>query len=192
MIAVLVLAGTLIVLAAPAHPAAARPAVAAPVAVAASVAVTAPVAVTVAPSRHSTVIGARFTFRSQLTNPGSAPTGQLIAHLNVASLTSDVYVDPEDWSSQRTLEVPPLRVGGTTLLSWDLQAVNAGRFAVYVVVLPVSGAGGDRLVVSPPMRVDVAGRRTLDVGGALPVVLAIPVALGLLAVVARRRVRRSS
>ena len=185
MVAVFALAGMLIALLAPV--ARATPA-------AAAAAAAEPVAVTVAPSRHSTVIGNRFTFRSQLTNPGPEPTGQLIAHLNVASLTSDVYVDPEDWSAERTLEVPPLRRGGTTSLTWDLQAVNAGRFAVYVVVLPGSalGAGGDRLVVSPAMQVDVAGRRTLNDGGALPVVLAVPVALGLLAMSARRRVRRSS
>ena len=178
MIAVLVLAGTLIVLAAPAHPAAARPAVAAPV------------AVTVAPSRHSTVIGARFTFRSQLTNPGSAPTGQLIAHLNVASLTSDVYVDPEDWSSRRTVELPTLSAGAGAEVLWEIQAVNAGRFAVYVVVLPSTATDGGVAAVSPPVHVHVSGRRTLNAGGALPVVLAVPLLLAGLLVVARVSVAR--
>lgn len=153
-----------------------------------------PVTVTVDQDRHSTVIGNRFTFRSRLANPGAAPTGPLIAHLNVASLTSDVYVDPEDWSSQRTLEVPPLQPGAGTTLSWALQAVNAGSFAVYVVVLPGgrASAGADALVVSPPLHLDVAGRRTLNAEGALPVVLGVPVVLGLLAVGARRRFRRTS
>ena len=152
-----------------------------------------PVAVTIDQGRHSTVIGNRFTFVSRIANPGGAPTDELIAHLNVASLTTDVYVDPEDWSSERTVELPRLRPGGTRSLSWDLQAVNAGRFAVYVVVLPKdpAAAGKTPLVVSPPMQVDVAGRRTLNVGGALPVVVATPVLLGLLAVNARRRVRRT-
>jgi hypothetical protein len=185
MVAVLALAGMLIALLAPVYRT--TPAAAAPTAAGS-------VAVKVAPSRHSTVIGNRFTFRSQLVNPGPKATGRLIAHLNVASLTNDVYVDPEDWSAERTLEVPPLTRGGMTSLTWDLQAVNAGRFAVYVVVLPASvlGTAGDQLVVSPAMQVDVAGRRTLNVGGALPVVLAVPIALALLALGVRRRIRRSS
>lgn len=157
----------------------------------------APVTVTVDQDRHSTVIGNRFTLRSRVTNPGAAPTGPLLAHLNVASVTNDVYVDPEDWSSERTLEVPPLQPGAGTTLSWDLQAVNAGSFAVYVVVLPGggasagAGAGAGALVVSPAMHLDVAGRRTLNAEGALPVVLGVPIVLGVLAVGARRRVRRT-
>ena len=152
------------------------------------------VAVTIDQDRHSVVVGNRFSFRSRLSNPGPAPTGALIAHLDVTSLTRDVYVDPEDWSAERTLQVPPLQPGASTTLSWDLQAVNAGTFAVYVVVLPDASAstGADALVVSPPVHLDVAGRRTLNAEGALPVVLGIPVLLGLLVVRARRRLRRTS
>ena len=118
-----------------------------------------PVAVTIDQDRLSAVIGNRFSFRSRLVNPGQAPTGALIVHLNVASLTSDVYVDPEDWSSERTLQVPPLQAGASTTLSWELQAVNAGSFAVYVVVLPDGSAstGAGREPAPPPR-----GRRTTD------------------------------
>ena len=153
-----------------------------------------PVAATIDQDRLSAVIGNRFSFRSKLVNPGSAPTGTLIAHLNVASLTSDVYVDPEDWSAERTLQVPPLQARASTTLSWELQAVNAGSFAVYVVVLPDGSAstGGDAPVVSPLLHLEVAGRRTLNAEGALPVVLGVPIVLGLLAVGARRRTRRTS
>jgi hypothetical protein len=180
MTALVALAGMLIALLSPAHH------------LAPASALVDPVDVTVASARHSTVLGRHFTFVSRFANPGPAPTDPLIAHLNVASLTSDVYVDPEDWSSQRTVEVPPLRPGSATSLSWDLQAVNAGRFAVYVVVLPKGSlAGGIPLVVSSPMQVDVAGRRTLNLGGTLPVVVAIPAALGLLALSVRRRMRRT-
>ena len=137
--------------------------------------------------------GEKVSFESTVRNTGDRPLPELIAHLNILSSDPDVYVDPEDWSSERTVELPRLRPGGTRSLSWDLQAVNAGRFAVYVVVLPKdpAAAGKTPLVVSPPMQVDVAGRRTLNVGGALPVVVATPVLLGLLAVNARRRVRRT-
>jgi hypothetical protein len=127
-------------------------------------------------SDMSTVVGERFTLRSRVTGP----TDGLLAHLNVVSLTSDVYVDPEDWSANRTQRAAPV-------LSWDIQAVNAGTFDVYVVLLPSTGRGP--LVVSPPVHLTVAGRRTFTAGGALPVALAVPVLLGLLAAAGQYRLR---
>jgi hypothetical protein len=143
-------------------------------------------------SRHAAVLGDRFTFRSRVANSGALPTDRLIAHLNVASLTGDVYVDPEDWSSSRTLEVAPVSPRSSTSLSWEIQAVNAGSFAVYVVLLPGGGAAGaEPLVVSPPVHVRVAGRRTLNAGGSLPVVIVVPVLLGLVTAAMRYRIRRA-
>ena len=65
---------------------------------------------------------------------------ELIAHLNVLSLRSGVYIDPEDWSSNRTRYLPPIPAGGSLTLTWRLQAVNAGSIGVYVAVLPQSVA----------------------------------------------------
>jgi hypothetical protein len=111
----------------------------------------------------------------------------------VASVTTAVYVDLEDWSASRTHEVPPLKPGASTALSFELQAVNAGRFNVYVVVLPngPSSEGTGPLAVSPPVHVTVAGRKTLSAGGALPVAVAVPVLLGVALAVARIRLRRT-
>jgi len=133
----------------------------------------------------------RVTVRAQFTNSGTAPTDRLVADLNVASLTG-VYVDLEDWSASRTHELAPLAPGRSTTLSWDVQAVNAGSFDVYVVVLPngPSTAGTGPLVVSPPLHVTVTGRRTLNAGGALPVVIVMPVLLGLVAAATRIRIRQ--
>jgi hypothetical protein len=102
-------------------------------------------------------------------------------------MTTDVYVDPEDWSGSRTRTLPPLRPGTATTLTFEMQAVSAGRFSVYVVVLPngVSSAGTGTLAVSPPNHVTVAGRKTLSAGGALPVVVTVPVLLGLALAIAR-------
>jgi hypothetical protein len=83
----------------------------------------------------TTMVGSRFTVHSRITNPGRA-TDRLFAHLNVASLDRQVYVDPEDWSSDRTQEVAPLPPAGSATLSWEVQAVNAGSFDLYVVLLP--------------------------------------------------------
>jgi hypothetical protein len=149
--------------------------------------------VTSAPSQLHTVIGQHFTYQPQIVNLGGTSTDRLIAHLNVASLTSDVYVDPEDWSSNRSIVIPPLGPGAKTALTWEVQAVSAGSFAVYVVLLPSGAAssGTGALVVSPVVHVTVAARRTLNAGGSLPVVIAVPVLLAAAVAVTRLRTRRT-
>jgi hypothetical protein len=79
-------------------------------------------------------------------------------------------------------------------LSWEIQAVNAGSFDVYVVMLPngTSSAGTGPLVVSPPVHITVKARRTLNAGGSLPVVVVVPSLLGLAVVVTRLRARRTA
>jgi hypothetical protein len=149
------------------------------------------VEITPDPTRVATVLGGRFTITTQVANTGSAPTGDVLAHLNIASMQDDVYVDPEDWSSNRSQNLT-LQPGESRTLSWDIQAVNAGRFAAYVVVLPegtqVSGAEG--LVVSPLVKINVETRSALSESGVLPVVLAIPLLLGLSALALQLRGRR--
>jgi hypothetical protein len=148
------------------------------------------VQITPDPTHVATVLGGRFTITTQVANTGSAPTGDVLAHLNVASMQEEVYVDPEDWSSSRSVNLT-LQPGESRTLSWDIQAVNAGRFAAYVVVLPegseVSGAEG--LVVSPLVKIDVETRSEMSESGVVPVVLAIPLLLGLSAAALRLRRR---
>jgi hypothetical protein len=150
------------------------------------------VTVSAARSELTAAVGQHFDYRARVVNDGSAPTGPLLAHLNVASLTTDVYVDPEDWSSSRSTAVPPLATGAGTELSWHLQAVSPGSFDVYLVILPTATASSaQRLFVSPPTHVRVTARRTLNAGGALPVVVAVPVLLAVATLASRRRRERS-
>ena len=152
-----------------------------------------PITVTVVmePAQVSTVLGGRFTLETKVTNTGTAASGALLAHLNVASLEGSVYVDPEDWSADRSQELE-LQPGETRRLSWEIQAVNSGSFAAYVVVLPFGNksAANENLVVSPLVKLEVAPRSTLNAGGTLPVVLLVPLLLGFLAAAARLRLRR--
>ena len=80
------------------------------------------------PVRLDTVLGDRFILETEVHNTAAAPSGPLLAHLNVASLETSVYVDPEDWSSERSQELS-LQPGESQKLSWELQAVNSGRSA---------------------------------------------------------------
>ena len=136
----------------------------------------------------STALGHKFVFHSTIANTSGTPLRGLIAHLNVLSLHSGVYVDPEDWSSDRTRYLAPIPARGSVTLTWRMQAVNSGSFRVYVAVLPRSGAARPP-VTGPTIRVAIAHRRTINSGGILPLALGIPGFLGglWLAVRARRR-----
>ena len=147
-------------------------------------AIAAPLSVQVVaePARVETVLGGRFMITTEVTNTGAAPTGDILAHLNVASIEGSTYVDPEDWSASRSKQLS-LEPGESRKLSWELQAVNSGHFAAYVVVVPFGSevAGNEELLISPLVNIAVASRSTLTAQGALPIVISIPMLLGLAA-----------
>jgi hypothetical protein len=136
-----------------------------------------------------TKLGHKFVFHSRIENRGAAMATGLVAHLNVVDLTGHTYVDPEDWSSQRTRYLAPIAPGGATTITWRLNAVNAGTIGVYVAVLPKSGAPVPPST-GPTVRVSIQDRKTLNSGGILPLALGIPSVLGLLALGVRLRRRR--
>ncbi len=137
-------------------------------------------------STVSTKLGRKFVFHTTIANRGRVDASGLIAHLNVLSLRSNVYVDPEDWSSRRTRYLTPLAPGRSTTITWRVEAVNAGSFGVYVAVVPSSGARTAPLT-GPLLRLSVSERKTLNSGGILPLALGIPGALGALALAFRLR-----
>jgi hypothetical protein len=134
-------------------------------------------------------LGTTFAFSSTL-SAGAAPTGPLVAHLNVVSLDPATYVDPEDWSTHRTRYLGSLAAGGSRTITWRLKAVNSGAFGVYVAVLPRS-AHARAPVTGPVVAVAVAGRKTLNAGGILSVALGVPAVLGVLTVGLKLRRRRA-
>jgi hypothetical protein len=143
-------------------------------------------AVTVLPSRTevSTSIGRDFRFSTRVRNTASSSTKPLVAHLNVLSLRPGVYVDPEDWSSRRTVFIGSIPARGSRLIDWKVKAVNSGDIGIYVAVLPQSGEPAPP-ATSPTIHVSIAQRRTLNSGGILPLAAGIPAALAALAVWAR-------
>jgi hypothetical protein len=148
-----------------------------------------PVGLSMDRDQVSNRLGESFYLRSTITNEGPTPLSGLIAHLNVVSFTHGVYVDPEDWSGERTVYLPELGPGASEVVPWRVKSVNAGDFAVYVTVLPseAPAAGALDPAVGPATDVHVAEQRTLNSGGVLPLTLAIPALLGLLALTLRRR-----
>jgi hypothetical protein len=149
-----------------------------------------PISVTVDRTAISTSLGHKFFVRSAIANNGTTAASGLIAHLNVLSLRSDVYLDPEDWSSHRTRYLPAIPAGGSVTITWKMQAVNAGSIGVFVAVLPQNGAPQPP-ETGPTVHVSIAQRKTLNAGGILPLALGIPALLGALALALRLRRRTS-
>ena len=149
-------------------------------------AATAPPEITLDRGAVAIRLGKSFAFTSTLA-AGSAPTGPLVAHLNVVSLDPAEYVDPEDWSTERTRYLDPVEAGGSRSIRWSVKAVSAGPIAIYVTAVPAGGSGP--IAVGPPLHVQVADRRTLNSGGVVPLALAVPAAVSVIAVAARRRAR---
>ena len=144
-----------------------------------------PVEVSLNRTEVSTRIGESFNFDSEIRNTGTERLSGLVAHLNVAGLDSGIYVDPEDWSEDRTRFLPTLGPGETTRVGWDVKAVTGGRAAIYVVALPA----GAEPAVSPAMTVDITETTDLNSGGVLPLALGVPAVLGAVALLVRRRRR---
>ena len=147
-----------------------------------------PVSVSISRSSAQLQVGQRLAFTTLVRNNGSRPLTGLVAHLNVVSLRPDVYVDPEDWSSQRTQYLAPVAPHRAATLQWAVQAVNEGDIELYVAVTAQHGT--DRVVSSDALRVLATARRMLGPAGALPVILGVPAAVALIMMVAAVRRRR--
>ena len=149
----------------------------------------APVDVSLSRQEVSTRLGDGFAFSSRIENRGPATVEGLVAHLNVVGLSSGIYVDPEDWSEERTKGLPPLGPGESTEVDWDVTAVTGGEAAIYVAVVPREEPAGKALSVSPAMDVRIAETKDLNTDGVLPLTLAVPAVIAVAAVAVRRRRR---
>lgn len=139
----------------------------------------------------TTLTGERFSFTSTVTNHGTSETGPLVANLNFVSIDQETYMDPEDWSGDRSQTVDPITPGGSAMQTWNVKPVLAGEIGVYVAVLPADPAlvSAGTLAVSPGIHISVGEERSLNPGGVLPVVLAVPgfIAVAFVGLVAARR-----
>jgi hypothetical protein len=177
----------------PAHAVAARPATGLATGVmlgGRAAAVAAPAsALTIELDRETVVtpLGGRFRFTSTFRADATGRTSPSIAHLNIVSLDPDVYVDPEDWSSERTRYLGPLAPGSATAVTWSVQAVTSGHVLLYVT-LSEPDAGG-AVVASPGLLVDIGAQPTRAGQGSLPLAIGVPALLLALVLGAARRRR---
>jgi hypothetical protein len=132
--------------------------------------------------------GERFGFESAVTNTGETDASRLVAHLNILTTDPAVYVDPEDWSAQRT-QYLDLSAGETVSLDWSVQAVTSGPLVLYVAVTDLDSGS---VVSSGPMELTVEGQRVVESTQVLPLVTWMPagVLVLLAATLLRRRLAR--
>jgi hypothetical protein len=130
------------------------------------------VSVQMSQESSSLLVGESVAFSTVLRNTGADATPPLVAHLNVASLRSGVYVDPEDWSSARTRYLDPLQPGDAVTVDWKVRALTEGDFAVYVTL--VAGDPTFVPVTGAPLLVHTSPSTILPMRTVLPVVVAVP------------------
>jgi hypothetical protein len=149
--------------------------------------------ITVSVSELQALTGDTVSFTSTITNTSSAASPKLFANLNFVAVDHSTYVDPEDWSSERTISVPSLAAGASATHTWTIDTVTKGDVDAYVVALPDAGptATAEPLISSPAVHLHVTEQRKLNPGGVLPVVLIVPgaIAAGFVGLQASRRRR---
>jgi hypothetical protein len=151
-----------------------------------------PVSIELDKTQAAIGLGQTLKFTTKVGNPGEEDVSGAIAHLNILAVDPGVYVDPEDWSGERTQYLDPLGGRESEPLEWELQGVNSGRFLVYVVITFDQAAG--QVVASKALRLDVAPERTLEAGGLVPIAAGVPggIVLLMVLVMVRRRRHRST
>ena len=112
-------------------------------------------------------------FTTVLHNDSDTATPTLVAHLNIAAVKEGPYVDPEDWSPQRTQYLPPLAPGESVQLAWRVHTLINGEFAVYVTV--VSPEPSFTTAASPSLLVQAMPDNVLPLNQVVPVVAIVPI-----------------
>ena len=112
----------------------------------------------------------------------AAPAGPVVVTMDPSSLAGLLG---DRVPVRATVANPGSAATGRLVAHLDVVSLHED---VYVVVLPTApSTGADRLAVSPAVRLAVASRQTLDPGGSLLVVTAVPLLVGLLGAGSRLR-----
>lgn len=131
-------------------------------------------------------------FSTVVTNTGTRPTPAMSVAMNIIKTGQGDPVDPEDWSPERTQQLAALAPGASAKQSWTVDAVLEGDYMVYLTAIPKpSGADAtSKPVSSPGIHLTVKAFTESNPGGVLPVAIAMPLGLGLIALIPRWRRRR--
>ena len=148
--------------------------------------------VSIRPEMVDLTLGENVEIIVSVTNHGSVPTDDLVAHIDITDPTRAGSVDPEDWTATLSRGVGVIQPGATSSATWDLHPISGGRFTVYAVALSPNNAAVHATARAIDFNVD--HQRTLNPEGVLPIALATPLVIGglLLAQWRLSRTRRPS
>ena len=121
----------------------------------------------------SLIAGDWVEFNTILQNNGTTATPPLVAHLNIAAVEKGRYVDPEDWSPERTQYLEPIQPADSIRLHWKVHALVKGNFASFVTI--VSPEESFVPVVSSSLLIHVKPDNILPLAEVIPVVTVVPV-----------------
>jgi hypothetical protein len=144
------------------------------------------ITVVIDPERADVDLGDSIDLQVTVTNSSNGDRSDLVAHLDVVSPDREGSVDPEDWTATLTRPTGLLAAGASTTIDWTIQPISPGAFLVYGMVLAQDGSD---VAPSNVMTVSVTDRRSLNPQGVLPVVIIVPLAVGLLLADRLRRQR---
>ncbi len=136
--------------------------------------------------------GQKIAFNSIVTNNGTETSPPMHVSMNIIKIGSGEPVDPEDWSPERSQEVEPIAPGQSAEQAWSVQGILEGNYMVYVTVVPTpagpdtttqtTSSTGIHLIVKPFANAQ-------NPGGVVPIAIAIPTILTVVALLIRRRWR---
>lgn len=133
------------------------------------------VTVTVEPATQSVILGDNIDIAVTVTNTGTQILSDLVIHIDVTDPAESTSVDPEDWTSTLSKPVGTLGPNESTTVTWTIQPISPGSFALYAVAL---APGSDNVSASNILAIDVIDQRSLNPNGILPVAIGAPALVG--------------
>lgn len=133
-------------------------------------------------------------FNTVVTNNGEQESPRMLVAMNIINLGKGDPVDPEDWSPERTQEIEPIPPGESVEQAWEVDAILAGNYMVYMTVVPEPDGpdSTSQPISSPGIHLTVESFVRTNPGGVMPIAIGIPAALIALTLFVRKRARRSS
>ena len=120
-------------------------------------------------------------FDTVVSNYDSEISPPVIVAMNIINLDKEGdVVDPEDWSPERTQYIAELAPGGSSTLSWRVNAILDGDYIVYMVAMPepASQETSSQAVASSGIHLTVHPFTSLNPSGVLPYSIGGPLVLG--------------
>ena len=138
--------------------------------------------------------GDTIKFTTVVKNTGSSNSAASNVAMNIIKTGEGEPVDPEDWSPERTQGVDPLEPGESDQQPWTVNAILEGDYMIYLTVIPdPSGANTTTNPVSSPgIHLTVKAFAESNPGNVLPVAIATPLAMGVIALIPWWRRRKSN